>query len=81
MIPEITLNPIVKKLLKFKKARCPKSSRWHVNAIYWDDGDYELTLTTSWGDTIHHFVYRDALNKYYYYPEPKGIYSKMEELG
>ena len=80
MKPEIVDNPIVKKLIVLKRKHCPESIRWFISATYWDDGDYELKLRTSWADNTYDFFYRKSLNKYYYTKTLIGKYKDMLEL-
>lgn len=78
---EIEKNEIVKQLLVYKKERCPQSARWHLRAVYWDDGDYEFTLCTCWGFISYNFVYRYSTNRYYYYEETlKKSLLEMKEI-
>lgn len=77
---EIKDNPTVKKLIRLKNKRCPDSIRWYIKATYWDDGDYEMELRTSWGGKIHSFFYRHSIGKYFYDIEEASKYRNMEEM-
>ncbi len=77
---EITNNEIVKKLIRLKKKHVPESIRWFITTTYWDDGDFEIKLHTSWGTKLHMFVYRYSLDKYFYDIEEHDKYKDMKEL-
>jgi hypothetical protein len=63
----------IKNLEKILQNKAPKTKYRFINATYWDDGDYELSMNSTWGEYKHSAIYRKSYNKYYYHKSKREL--------
>jgi hypothetical protein len=61
-----SLEPYLTKLIKLAEGKFGKGRNYVVRAAFWDDGDFEISLNSTWGFTRHEFTYRFSLDNYFY---------------
>lgn len=70
---DTNINEKIKNLEEILRDKVPQTKFRFLSATYWDDGDYELRLCTSWGDSRHKAIYSKSRDKYYFHTEKRKI--------
>lgn len=61
---DIDISKPLKKLINFAKKEVESSRSWLIDVLYWDDGDYRIELTSSWGKLRDVFLFKKSIGEY-----------------
>lgn len=65
---DLDIKQHIKKLARYANRKFPKR-RWLIEVCFWDDGDYRISLQSSWGNYRDCFEYQKSIDEYQYHKE------------
>ena len=65
---DIDIQSRMKIMIKLANKKWPNRC-WHINALFWNDTDYNLHLVSSWGNVRNGVYYHKSINKFTYTTE------------
>jgi len=63
---DLDIKKHVEAVIKIAENKLTVNRSYVMGVTFFDDGDYEIILKSSWGDRQDWFLYRKSTNKYYY---------------